>query len=43
MKRLIDLYQSRPVVALVVNSLIFFMWAVTLIFIITIMAVAFSG
>lgn len=43
MKRLTDLYQSHPVVALVVNGLLFFAWAVTLIFIITIMAVAFSG
>ena len=43
MKRLVHYYQSSPVIALLINSLLFFAWAVTLIFIITIMAVAFSA
>lgn|GEM_PF-2043291 len=43
MKRIISLYQHNPVVALIVNSIAFFVWATTIILIITILAVAFSG
>ena len=43
MKRVVQLYQQNPVVALIVNSIAFFVWAVTLIMIITIVAVAFTA
>ena len=43
MKRILHLYQEYPVVALIVNSIAFFVWAVTLIMIITVTAVAFTG
>ena len=43
MKRIVHLYQHYPVVALIVNSIAFFVWAVTLIMIITVIAVAFTG
>ena len=40
---IVNLYKQNPIVALIVNSLAFFVWATTLIIIVTIMAVAFSG
>ena len=40
---IINIYRQNPIVALIVNSLAFFLWATTLIIIVTIMAVAFSG
>ena len=43
MKRFLHLYQQHPVLALIVNSIAFFVWAFTIIMIITIMAVAFAG
>jgi hypothetical protein len=43
MKRMVQLYEQNPVVALIVNSIAFFIWAITLIMIITIIAVAFTG
>jgi len=43
MKMIVNLYKQNPIVALIVNSLAFFVWATTLIIIVTIMAVAFSG
>lgn len=43
MKRMLHFYEQYPVVALIVNSIAFFVWAVTLIMIITIIAVAFTG
>lgn len=43
MKRVVQLYQQNPVVALIVNSIAFFIWAVTLIMIITVVAVAFTA
>jgi hypothetical protein len=43
MKRMVQLYQQNAIVALIVNSIAFFVWAVTLIMIITIVAVAFTG
>lgn len=43
MKRVVQLYQQNAVVALIVNSIAFFIWAVTLIMIITVVAVAFTA
>jgi hypothetical protein len=43
MKRILHIYQANPIVALIVNSIAFFLWATTIILIITIMAVAFTG
>lgn len=43
MKRILHIYQQNPFVALIVNSIAFFVWAFTIILIITIMAVAFTG
>ena len=43
MKRITHFYHEYPVVALIVNSIAFFVWAVTLIMIITVIAVAFTG
>lgn len=43
MKTILNLYKHNPVVALIVNSIAFFLWAITIILIITIMAVAFTG
>lgn len=43
MKRMVQLYEQNPVVALIVNSIAFFVWAVTLIMIITVVAVAFTA
>ena len=43
MKRILNLYQHNAIVALIVNSIAFFVWALTIIMIITIMAVAFAG
>lgn len=43
MKTIVQLYKQNPVVALIVNSIAFFAWAATLIIIVTILAVAFTG
>jgi hypothetical protein len=43
MKAIVQLYRHNPIVALIVNSIAFFVWAATLIIIITIMAVAFTN
>ena len=43
MKRIFHLYQQNPVLALILNSIAFFVWAFTIIMIITVMAVAFAG
>ncbi len=43
MKTIVQLYKHNPIVALIVNSIAFFLWATTLIIVITIMAVAFTG
>lgn len=42
MKRLAHLYRTNFIVALVFDSIAFFAWTVTIIFMITIMAVAFT-
>jgi hypothetical protein len=43
MKRIINLYQQNPFLALIINCIGFFLWAITLIVVVTIMAVAFTG
>lgn len=43
MKTIRRLYQQSPIVALIVNSIAVFIWAATLILIMTILAVAFTG
>jgi len=43
MKAIVQLYRHNPIVALIVNSIAFFVWATTLILIVTIMAVAFTN
>lgn len=43
MKTIFRIYKQNPVVALIVNSIAVFIWAATLILIITILAVAFTG
>ena len=43
MKMILNIYKQNPIVALIVNSIAFFVWATTLIIIITIMAVAFTS
>jgi hypothetical protein len=43
MKRFFHLYHQNPLLALIVNSIAFFVWAFTIILIITVMAVAFAG
>jgi hypothetical protein len=43
MKTILRIYKQSPIVALIVNSLAVFIWAATLILIITILAVAFTG
>lgn len=43
MKRLLHLYQQKPILAMIINSIAFFLWAITLIVVVTIMAVAFTG
>jgi hypothetical protein len=43
MKTILRLYKQSPLLALIVNSIAVFVWAATLILIITILAVAFTG
>jgi hypothetical protein len=43
MKTIIRLYKQSPVLALILNSIAVFIWAATVILIITILAVAFTG
>lgn len=43
MKTILRIYRQNPVLALIVNSIAVFIWAATVILIITIMAVAFTG
>jgi len=43
MKRIINLYQQQPILAMIINSIAFLLWAITLIVVVTIMAVAFTG
>jgi hypothetical protein len=43
MKMILRLYKQSPVLALIVNSIAVFIWAATVILIITILAVAFTG
>jgi hypothetical protein len=43
MKTILHIYRQNPIVALIVNSIAFFLWATTIILIVTIMAVAFTG
>jgi hypothetical protein len=43
MKQITRLYQNNPVIAFLFDCIAFFVWAVTFIFIITIMAVALSA
>jgi hypothetical protein len=43
MKRIVSLYQQNPILALIVKSVAFFLYATTIVFIITILAVAFTG
>ena len=42
MKRMMSIYKTNPAVALIVNSIAFLVWAITLIFTITIVAVALT-
>lgn len=43
MKRLLNLYNENPLLAMILNSIAFFLWAVTMIVVVTIMAVAFTA
>jgi hypothetical protein len=43
MKTILRLYKQSPVLALILNSIAVFLWAATVIFIMTILAVAFTG
>lgn len=43
MKTILQLYKHNPVVALIVNCIAFVVWAATVIIIVTILAVAFTG
>jgi len=43
MKAILRLYKHHPILALIVNSIAVFIWAATVILIITILAVAFTG
>jgi hypothetical protein len=43
MKKLVHLYQQNPLLAMIINGVAFFLWAFTIIIIITVMAVAFTG
>jgi hypothetical protein len=43
MKTILRLYKQSQLLALVVNSIAVFIWAATVILIITILAVAFTG
>jgi hypothetical protein len=43
MKTFLRLYKQSELLALIVNSIAVFIWAATVILIITIMAVAFTG
>jgi hypothetical protein len=43
MKTFLRLYKQNPVLALILNSIAVFIWAATVILIITILAVAFTG
>jgi hypothetical protein len=43
MKTLVQLYKHNPLVALIVNSILFFVWTSTVIIIITVLAIAFTG
>jgi hypothetical protein len=43
MKALLRLYKQNSIVAFIINSIAVFVWAATVIFIITILAVAFTG
>jgi len=43
MKTILRLYKQSPLLALILNSLAVFIWAATVIFIITVLAVAFAG
>jgi hypothetical protein len=43
MKMLVQLYKQNPIVALIINSVIFFVWTSTVIIIVTILAVAFTS
>ncbi|HEY0731289.1 MAG TPA: hypothetical protein VGD33_02625 [Chitinophagaceae bacterium] len=42
MKRIMTLYKTNPAVTLIVNGIAFLVWAITLIFTITIVAVALT-
>jgi hypothetical protein len=43
MKTILRLYKQSPVLALILNSIAVFIWAATVILIISILAVAFTG
>jgi hypothetical protein len=43
MKTILRFYKQSPLLALIVNSIAVFIWAATVILIITILAVAFTG
>jgi hypothetical protein len=43
MKTLVRLYKQNSIVAFIVNSIAVFIWAATVIFIVTVLAVAFTG
>ena len=43
MKRFASLYSENPIVALIVKSVALFLYATTIVFIITLLAVAFTG
>ena len=43
MKTILRLYKRSPLLARIVNSIAVFIWAATIIFIMTIMAIAFTG
>ncbi|HWI90367.1 MAG TPA: hypothetical protein VNT20_03790 [Flavisolibacter sp.] len=43
MKTIVRIYKQNSIVALILNSIAVFLWAATVIFIMTVLAVAFTG
>jgi hypothetical protein len=43
MKNIVRLYKSNPILALIINSIAFFVWITTIIIVLVILTVAFTG
>jgi hypothetical protein len=43
MKSIVQLYRQNPIFALILNAFAFFIWVLTIIFMIVLMTVAFTG